>query len=177
MTSKSGKIASVLIALLLCGGIAQWYYFYPLLPESVADHFNINGMPDSWIEKDFFLWLDNILTLFVSLFFLIGSRLTFKLPKILFNIPNPEYWLKDEQQRNTVIKLSTYVLWMGVLSLTFVRTRFQHIYHINAKGISVTSNFFWIWFFVYVAAVIAFTWHFASSFELSAEKSLSKQNV
>lgn len=174
MKSKSGKFAIALMVLLFLAGIAQWYHFYPLLPESVADHFNTNGFPDSWSSKSFFLFMDITLSLCLLFIFIGGSRLPFRLPKNVLNIPNPDHWLKDDLQVETVVKISNYVLWIGVLSMLFVRTRFHHIYQINSEGPPFISNFFWLWFFVYVAVVIGFTWKFYSTFNFETKEILAE---
>jgi hypothetical protein len=67
-----------------------------ILPDTVAIHFGRNGLPDGWAPVWFhaLLFLGIELLLFATVFF--GPRLSLGLSPRWTNLPNKDYWLKEE---------------------------------------------------------------------------------
>ena len=67
-----------------------------ILPDTVAIHFRHDGMPDGWSPVWFhvLIFLGMQLVLFVTIYF--GSRLSLGLHSRWANLPNKNYWLREE---------------------------------------------------------------------------------
>jgi len=69
-----------------------------LLPDHVAIHFRGGGVPDAWASK----WANALVFLLIELplfaLFLSASRFTFNLPAKWINLPNKDYWLKQDNR-------------------------------------------------------------------------------
>jgi uncharacterized membrane protein len=96
-------------------------YYYPLLPEQVASHFDVDGVPNGWMSKGAFVGV----MVFVSIITAIPIvGLTLALPRMesSINIPNKLYWLAPERREETIAAISSSMIWtecvvMGLLVL------------------------------------------------------------
>jgi uncharacterized membrane protein len=69
-----------------------------VLPDKVASHYGADGAPDAWMTKEAHAVI--MVALDVGLLLLIAGTplLVMKLPRGLVNVPNKDYWLKDENR-------------------------------------------------------------------------------
>jgi hypothetical protein len=91
-----------------------------ILPDNVAIHFRGDGMPDGWAPIWFhvLIFLGIHLVLFVTVFF--GSRLSVGLPARWANLPNKNYWLREENKARTQKILSSMMLEFGTAMFLFL---------------------------------------------------------
>ncbi len=90
-----------LLGLLSVLAIAQNVFYWNQLPESVAIHFDANGQPDSWLDKDRATMLMMLLQIGLP-WMMVGIAYGIRyLPTSTINIPNREYWLQPERRDAT----------------------------------------------------------------------------
>lgn len=98
-------------------GICEVFYFYPLLPERMAVHFNASGTADGWGTKDYFFL--TVGTVFLLLLVIFGGlpQLLRHIPASLINLPNKNYWLAPERRAQTMDRLVNQLLFVGAMAL------------------------------------------------------------
>lgn len=114
------------ILLLTCFlGILLSFIYYLYSPDTVPTHFNTQGIPDSWIDKNsnLILWVGMYLVM-TALFSLIPLIIR-KTPLKYINLPNKQYWLAPEKKDNTIQNVSDMLFQFGaVLNIFFIVLRF-----------------------------------------------------
>ncbi len=90
-----------------------------VLPPKVAINFGFDGIPGSWASKNV-----NAVTFFAMKFplfilFLLVPYLVMKTPPNLVNLPNKDYWLKEENKPKTKAKLSSIMWGFGIAIFAF----------------------------------------------------------
>ncbi len=94
-----------LYLLLVLLAAIQSLHYYPLLPATVASHFDGRGEPNGWQAKDVFLgfyWGAIMLTAILSLAI---PKLVAWAPASLINLPNKGYWLAPGSGSPPLLKL------------------------------------------------------------------------
>lgn len=136
---------------LLAGGsfvavIAESLFYYPLLPEMVATHFNASGNPNGWGTKGATLAFEIGITSGISL-------LLFAIPIIMkksrgkaLNLPNKEYWLSPERRDFTIQTVAKYLNYLTTTLLLFFFFLFQQISESNISGYPSLGTSFWFLF-------------------------------
>jgi len=110
-----------LVLCILC--VAQAVYYYPLLPDTVASHFNGAGQPDAWSSKATFVKIYLVATGLVAILFLAINFVMSKIPVSMINLPNKDYWLSEERRQDTFAFLSHYFLWFASATLLLLLDR------------------------------------------------------
>ncbi len=87
-------------------------HFYPLLPEKIATHFDINDTPNGWMTRDGFAQFYIGFLAFTAGVFLGTAGLVAKLPKLV-NIPNKNYWMAPERQAASISGLRRAMTCLG----------------------------------------------------------------
>jgi uncharacterized membrane protein len=95
--------------------IAQSLYYYPLLPETVAQHFDSQGKPNGWASREvFFAIYLGVTFLVMGMFLVIGCVLQ-KSPQYM-NIPNKDHWLSPENRDETIRTITGGMALIGGLA-------------------------------------------------------------
>ncbi len=123
---------AVLVFLALRAVVAvQVAYYAPLLPDTVASHFNGAGQPDGWMSKTAFLGVYLfIVATSAGIFFAIGA-LVKRVPDRWINLPRKDHWLAPERREETLEFLSVQMLWFGNVTLMFL----SHV-----MGVAMAAN-------------------------------------
>jgi uncharacterized membrane protein len=109
------KLSRTSIGLLLLVALAQSFWYYPQLPDTVASHFDGAGRPNGWSGKGSFLALYLLIVGAVASIFLVaGSRIRSR-PDM--RIPHREYWLAPERSGETIAFLRRNLHSAGTVSL------------------------------------------------------------
>jgi len=110
-----------LVILILLGLIAwQTVHYYPLLPPTVASHFDGAGRPNRFQSCEFFFGMMWSVILLLLFGFLGVPRLLAHINPRLLNIPNREYWLTPERIGDAMTILQAEMSWFGVFVIGFL---------------------------------------------------------
>lgn len=97
--------------------ISQISYYYAILPDSVATHFNHEGVADGFMSKQANLVFDLALLIFAFFIPQLNTFFINKLPLSLINLPNKEYWFAEERRAETLKVFKTFFEWLSVAML------------------------------------------------------------
>ena len=91
-----------------------------VLPDQVAINFGPGGAPNSWASKEVHALI--MLAIEVPLFLLLlyAPSLTMKFPQRFVNLPNKEYWLKQENRPALRRKLESLMNRFGTALFLFL---------------------------------------------------------
>jgi uncharacterized membrane protein len=91
-----------------------------ILPERVAIHFGLGGLPDSWASNlnSTLLMLGIHALVFVSLYF--SPKLLATMPSRWISLPNRNYWLAPERRSEAVAKFSQFMWQFGTAIFLFM---------------------------------------------------------
>lgn len=109
-------------------------YYWPRLPEVLAQHFDAAGYPNGWAPKHdflFFMWF--IIGLMGAVFFLLPKLLR-RLPFALLNIPYKQYWSAPERQALAFDILETQMNWIGAIVAALLTVLLQMVFAANTSG-------------------------------------------
>jgi uncharacterized membrane protein len=90
-----------------------------ILPDQVAVHFGRGGVPDSCASKETNALLFIVLEIPLFLLFWLAPSLPFVLPERFVNVPNREYWLRDENRPAFRRKLQRLMAQFGTAFFLF----------------------------------------------------------
>jgi len=91
-----------------------------LLPERVAVHFGARGLPDNWASKETNAVTGVALqTVLFAVLYLV-PRLVSVVPPGWVNLPNREYWLREDKRPATLARISAYLWQMGAALNVFM---------------------------------------------------------
>lgn len=124
--------------------VAQTAYYFPILPETVASHYNAQGIADSWLPKESFLIFEAVILTVVIAHFSVLPILLEKSPDKFINLPNKKYWLAPERRVQTFLQLRRYFEWfsIGLLSL-FVLIN-QQVFKANLMHQNLSPLVLWL---------------------------------
>jgi len=146
------NVSLYLFAVIIIAIAAEASYFYPMLPQYIASHFDIHGNPDSFSDKSSFFLLETfIVFIMASIFFLIVFFIR-KIPTVLLNLPNKDYWLTAERKEETYKIFISYLFWFADITLLLLYYIFRKIYIVNLSGEKGLGGSFFYVLPVYIAA-------------------------
>ncbi len=113
--------------------IAELAYFYPQLPETIASHFDADGVPNGWMSRRAFMGV-MVSVSFITVIPTVGLALALPRMSGSINIPNKAYWLAPERREETIAAISSAMIWMecAVMGLLIVLTFF--VCRLNIAG-------------------------------------------
>ena len=130
------KIAKAFIVLLAALAVVQTFYYYPILPNTVASHFDGAGRPNDWMTKQvFFGFYLGMIALMLIIFFVIP-----RFPKYLINIPNRNYWLATERRAETMKYVDSASTLIGVATMILIVYVFQLAIEANFSSEPILSS-------------------------------------
>ncbi|HXF99715.1 MAG TPA: DUF1648 domain-containing protein [Bacteroidota bacterium] len=103
--------------------VAELLYFYPQLPETVASHFDADGVPNGWMSKTTYTIL-MVFIMIISAAPTVGVALFLPKMESAVNIPNRNYWLAPERREETLGLIASTLIWTEctVIALLVVLT-------------------------------------------------------
>jgi uncharacterized membrane protein len=109
----SARLPRNVFFVVVLAALARCSYFYPLLPERMASHFDRSGVPNGWMTKPLFfeLYAAGVALGIVVVF--LPALTVARLPAYLINLPNKEYWLAPEHRAETNAFLKRSFAWFG----------------------------------------------------------------
>ncbi|MEE3719847.1 DUF1648 domain-containing protein [Tumidithrix elongata RA019] len=139
------------ILALVAFAIAQVIYYFPLLPETVASHFNNAGQANGASPKIAYFGLYFLVVAIVLGISLGIPRLLDRLPISIINLSNKEYWLSEDNRFGSIAYLKQSFGWFGVMTLLLVIVAFQLTFLANLDPAKSFSSF---WLFLSLGAYL-----------------------
>jgi uncharacterized membrane protein len=129
------RASRAVLLVLAAAGVLQLVHYYPLLPETMASHFDGSGQANGFQSRDgFAAFTMGILAM--TLFIFAGLGWLFRvLPTEWFNLPNRDYWLARERRDETLEDLSRRMEWFGAASLGLYLYVIQRVIETNLSGV------------------------------------------
>jgi uncharacterized membrane protein len=128
------RVSRAVLLLFAVLGALQLVHYYPVLPETMASHFDGSGRPNGFQSREGFTALAmGILGMIVFLFGGLGWLFR-AIPTESFNLPNRDYWLAPERRNETLQDLSGRMEWFGVASLGVYLFVIQRVIETNLSG-------------------------------------------
>jgi uncharacterized membrane protein len=118
---------------LLCTAAVHIAFFYPLLPATVASHFDADGLPNGWCGKTS---LALVYSATVGLFAVIGlsmHHLIRRTPARFISLPHRDYWLAEEQREATLAYLGRHMIWFSNGSMAFIMSLMHAVFRANLQ--------------------------------------------
>jgi uncharacterized membrane protein len=177
----TNKLLVALLLLLLLIGLCQSAFYYPQLPDRVANNFDIDGHPNGYSSKlSHIVLMTGIQCAMVIL--PIGFGLTSRLlPTQIINLPNRNYWLAPERKDESLRKIVTALYIVAVVTQIFLISIHQLVIMENLGKNGMQG--FWWFFSAYMAFMIGFVIWISIRFRLPAgvrqsiqDKETSNQN-
>ena len=120
-----------ILLLLAAAGVVQLLHYYPLLPDTMASHFDGTGRPDGFQSRDAFFALSALMLMLTVVIFG-GLGVLFRtIPSKWFNLPNRDYWLAPERREATIETISGQMEWFGAASLALYLFVIQMVVETN----------------------------------------------
>jgi hypothetical protein len=88
-----------------------WAFF--ILPPTVAIHFGLGGHPDSLASKHIYILILFITEVPLFLIFFLTSSLVVKTPQRFINLPNKDYWFREENKPIMKVKIESIMSEFG----------------------------------------------------------------
>ncbi len=110
---SSARLPRSVFFTIMLFAVARCIYFYPLLPERMASHFGVTGLPNGWMTKPLFFWIYAGAVALSAVVIFVPARRIAKSPDSRINLPNKEYWLAPERRAETVAFFARQFAWFG----------------------------------------------------------------
>lgn len=130
--------------------VSQMIFYYPIMPDAAAIHFDSNGVADRFVGKQNYLFGEIALMLFGLFFSIVITAIFQKLPDNLINIPQRVYWLKAERRAETMRIFKTFFDWLSVALLTMFVALNQLTIEANLSANKTLSVYFWYVFLAFL---------------------------
>jgi uncharacterized membrane protein len=139
--------------LLAVAAALHMIYYYPLLPDRVASHFDAYGRPNGWSGKTTFFSIYAGVVILMAII-QITTRLSFaRMPVSLINLPNKDYWLSPERRAESMVVFMKYMSGFWSATLFFLMSTMHLAIRVNLGWRQSLGD----WFFLLLAAYILFT--------------------
>ena len=89
----------------------------PWMPEKIAVHFSLDGTPNRFEPPIVTAMMMSVTVIFTGAIFLGISLLAPIMPPNLWNMPNRDYWLNDENRPQTIRRVCCSLELMGILTM------------------------------------------------------------
>ncbi len=161
---KSNNSPKLFFYLIIILSLIEAAYFYNLLPDKTAIHYNFKGQPDAWNSKTTIILINVGVVIFMALLFRVLIFFTRKIPEGLINLPNKYYWLAESRKEETYKVINDFLFWTVDITLLFFIFLFYLIYRANINNDSSIAPGIWIIMIVYIVALSVFTIKFYKYF-------------
>lgn len=160
------RLATAIFIFIVGIVIAQTAYYFPILPDTVASHFNASGVPDRWMPKEGFLIFEAVILILVIGHFSLLPILMEKMPDSLINLPNKQYWLAPERRAETFAKMRVYFQWFSIGLLSSILFVNQQVYKANLTRQNLSFSIMWLVIGSFVVFAIVWMIKFLGQFKI-----------
>ena len=117
---SDAKIPRILIVLLVLSASVHFLTLYPQLPERMASHFSVTGVPNGWMSKTSFFVLFPVIAIVLIVVSVAVPKTIAVLSPEYVNLPNKEYWLAPERRAGTAKYLEGALTWFACMLLVLL---------------------------------------------------------
>lgn len=152
------NLALALLLLLTAACVAHGLYYYPLLPDQVARHFDGSGRPDAWGSKSSFLAVYLSTVALLDAVFLGIAWMLPRLPDSRISLPQKELWLSPEHRRRTLDLWAAALLGFASLTLLFLLDVFHQSFRVHLGQANRLEHIGWslgLYLFLTTAGCVA----------------------
>lgn len=143
------------IILTLAAGLLLQLYYFSENPGVVANHFGSGGMANGWMSN-----MANLVTGIVAIVF--NSAIFLAIPYVFRNVPlkyisfpNKKYWLAPERKESSVIVMSNWIMFFGLVTNIFLISVFHLVYTANqGNPPRLNENHFLILMATYIVILV-----------------------
>jgi uncharacterized membrane protein len=159
------RASRILLLTEVAVAVLQMAHYYPLMPETMASHFDGAGRPNGFQSRGAFFALTGVMLLVVVGVFAGLASLLRRLPASWVNLPHREFWLAPERRESTVDFIGQQMEWYGVATLLLLLLVVQAAIEANlTPEPRLDSGSMWVLlglYFLYVAVwLVRFLRHF-----------------
>lgn len=136
MNKRTISLAALIVLAACC--TAHALYYYGMLPQRVAAHFNAAGMADGWADKQTCILIYLTVVVLCTVLFLLFAVVVQRLPASKINLPDKERLLSPQREGRTRDLLSCGFAWLGAATLLFLMDIFHQSFQValGAAGLS-----------------------------------------
>jgi uncharacterized membrane protein len=124
---KVGAILNAVFLITVLFNLFSWF----ILPDNTAIHFSRGGVPDNWASKDAHVIIFTGIMVVLYAGFVLSPNLLSGLPAKYINLPNREYWLRDENRPEAESRMRELMLTFGIATGLFM---------LSVSAMSVAAN-------------------------------------
>ncbi len=151
--------------LLVIVSFLQMLYFWSLMPDRMASHFDGTGQANGWAPRSVFFILYAGLTALLLILFQVLPRQLKRFPDNLINLPNRSYWLAPERREATFAAIEQQMTVFGNATMMLIIGTMQLVFKANVKGSRrISGETMWIMLAAYVFISIIWTVQFVRGF-------------
>jgi len=159
------KPTRILLLIGLALAVLQVAHYYPMMPGTMASHFDGAGRPNGFQSRGAFFALTAVMLVVVVAIFMGLASLIRLLPPSWVNLPHREYWLAPERLEGTMDFIVQQMEWFGVATLLLLLLVVQAAVEANlAPEPRIDSDSMWLFlvlYFLYTAVwMVRFLRHF-----------------
>ncbi len=151
--------------LLTTVSLLQMLHFWPLMPDTMASHFDRSGQANGWASKTFFfVFYAGLIALFLIIFRVLPGQFK-RFPDGLINLPNKDFWLALERREATFAVIEKQMTLFGNVTMVLIIGAMQLVFQANRAGAHrVSGEAMWMMLGTYIFLSIVWTINFVLKF-------------
>jgi uncharacterized membrane protein len=111
------RISRTLLLIGVALVLLQMAHYYPLMPETMASHFDGAGRPNGFQSRTEFFGLTAVMLVLMAAVFIGLGSLIRVFPARWVNLPHRDFWLAPERRESTFDFIGRQTEWFGVATL------------------------------------------------------------
>ncbi len=164
-----------LFFLLIIVSFLQMVYYLPLMPDSMASHFDGSGRANGWAPRSgFFILYAGLIALLLLLFQVLPRQFN-RFPDNLINLPNKSYWLAPERREATFAAIEKQMTVFGNATMMLIIGTMQLVFRTNLdESRRMSAESMWIMLAAYILISIISTVNFIRKFRKPQQAQLKR---
>lgn len=127
------------------------------LPEHLATHFGLSGAADGWASRSSYLAFSIVMSALVVIGMPLLARAATAGSGVLLNIPNKDYWLRDENRPELRRRLTDDMLFAGALTALLLAWVDVLVVQANRSASPTLGASVWVAMGVYLVVILGWT--------------------
>lgn len=152
--------------LLVLAAALHMFFYYPILPERVASHFDLYGRPNGWTSKGVFIVTYAVTVLFMALMYACIKYALPTMPDSLINMPNKNYWLSPERRSESINIIMGYMTVFCSATLFFLMGTMHLVIRVTLGRSQTLAEWFYGLLMCYLIFTIVWTMRLIRKFSV-----------